>query len=451
MHLHLHILTPYSCLRKFALASACAVVAACGGGGGASQNGQTVTPVDTTLTIGVIDASTKAVITHTPFTLSYGDDAIAALTPNSVTQSSFTTSRLHTLRSELTPTSSTPVNLSMTLVGSGFLPSSKHVTVRQAGASTFLFEVISTAVDTQGRLTSNPIGVTGIKTNLPVAAGVVAPGPSPVSKTIDQQSYAGLAGPNTPSAAASLIMPVGTVLGTRGSSGFTATANSSLDLFMNTFSPYATESLSQFPSGMVGARIRNDSGVVQTVARIRIDAAVTIMAIGALLDHAGDFSLPLELAIDAPRSARDDADGEFSALGQTAQVYRFDASTGVWEPVAIASVTDLARGPDSVSLSFAASKTGTYAIFKRPAVCGLDLTMVRSATDRRALNVTVLTRGFLDGDIGLTGTSYRNPELPADAGAVYVTLPSGVKVGEVVLAKNSPTGTCPRQASVAIN
>jgi hypothetical protein len=444
-----HLSDITSALSLLGAASVSLVLSACGGGGSGQES--QATPTATTLTVGVIDASTKAVITTTPFTLSYGDDAIAALTPASITQASFTSSRSHTLRSELSATDSSPVNLSMTLTGNGFLPSSKHVAVRQSGNTTFLFEVISTAVDAQGRLTSNPIGVTGIKANLPVTAGVIAPGPLPIRNTIAPHVYAGLAGPNTPTAAASLVMPVGTVFGTRGTTLFTPTANSTIDLFINTFSPYATESLSQFPSSMVGARVRNESGVVQTVARIRIDAALTIAAIGTLQDHAGDFSQVLDVTIDVPRTARDDAAGEFTALGQTAQVYRFDAGTGVWEPAAIANVTDLARGPDSVALSFGASRTGTYAIFKRPAVCGLDLTMVRSATDRRALNVTVLTRGFLDGDVGLTGTAYRNTELPADAGAVYVTLPSGIKVGEVVLAQNPPTGSCPRQATVTIN
>jgi hypothetical protein len=435
---------------KLTVASLAVTLVACGGGG-SSQSGQSTAPVVTTLTVGVIDAQTKASITQVPFTLAYGDDALAALTTQSVTSSSFTNSRIHTLRSDLTPSDSAPVSLSLTLTASGYLPLTKRITLRQTGNTTFLLEAISTAVDAQGRLTSNPIGVNGIKSAMPITAGVVSPGPAAAVKSVDQQLYAGLAGPNTPSTGLSLIMPVGTMLGTLRGGIFTPTANNTMDLILNTFSPYATESLSQFPTSMVGAKVRSTNGIVQNFERVRVDAAVTIVALSALNDHGGDFSLPLEVTIDTPRVAFDDAQREFTELGQTAQVFRFDASTGIWEPATLASVSDLNRGPDTVALHFTASKTGTYAILKRPAACGLELTLLRAASDKRALNVTVLTRGFLDGDEGLTGTFYFNPELPENAGAAYVTLPSGIKVGEAVLPKLSDSESCPRRASVIIN
>ncbi len=445
-----HDLPALRCYRNLFTAALASGLIACGGGS-SSQSGQNTTPIVSTVTIGVIDTKTKAHITQIPFRAVYGADAVAALPTESLLVSSFLNTQTLTLRPELVPSDSAPVSLSITLTASGYLPMTKQITLRQTGSSTFLFEAISTAVDAQGRLTSNPIGVTGIKSTVPIAAGVIAPGPTATVNSVDLQLYPGLAGPNTPSSAVSISMPVGTMLGTLGSSNFTPTANSSMDLIVNTISPYATESLAQFPTSMARAKVRTATGGIQYFKRIRVDAAVTMLTISALNDHSGDFSLPLDITIDSPRVAFDDAQREFTALGQTAQVYRYDANTGIWEPIAIAVVTDLNKGPDTVALQFSASKTGTYAILKQPKACGLELSMVRAASDKRALNVTVLTRGFLDGNEGIIGTSYFNPELPEDAGAVYVTLPSGVKVGEVVLPKLADSEACPRRASVNIN
>jgi hypothetical protein len=443
-------------------------LSACGGGGGSESGSSTSTapsttssntsstasvqaaPETNTLVISVIDSKSKAPVAATPIFLSFGADAATVLAaPPQATSTVAQTTRFD-LKGDLTPSNSNPVRLSFTVSGTGFLSTAKDITIRGSGVTTVQVEVVSTETNAQGQLISNPAGATGTKTSLVTNSGVLSPGPSAMTANIDLQPFAGLAGPSTPNARVSLVVPVGVKLGTQSANSFASTANTAIDLFINSYSPYATESLSLFPSSMVGARYRDSSGLIQVIPRIRVDAAVNITAVGALGDHNGDFSDPVEVQIDMPVRSKDNANGLFTTLGETADVYWFEAATGLWIPTTTATLVDLARGKDTVAMQFSIKKTGTYAIFKRPVACGLNLTLARATGDTRALNVTVLTRGFLDGNIGITGTNYFNTELPEDAGAIYVTLPSGVKVAEYVLAAKSSTETCPRQATITV-
>lgn len=462
-----------SCLQPFAIIASLTTLSACGGGGSGTESSAVpstslsttapsttpsatpaavqATPEVNALVVSFIDSKSKAPITSNPFSVNFGSDAVNALASLPPTQSMFFETSRFNLKSDLKPSNSQPVRISFTVTGAGFLSSAKDITIRSSGTTTVQVEVVSTATDAQGQLTSNPVGATGAKTSLATQSGVVSPGPNPITSSVNLVQFAGLAGPSTPSARVNVTVPVGAKVGTQTAGTFLPTANTSLDLFVNSYSPFATESLSLFPSSMVGARFRDSNGAIQILPRIRIDAAVSISAIGSLNDHEGHFSDPVEVLIDVPIRARDNSNGLFTALGQTADVYWFEPSTGLWILSSSASVTDLARGKDTVAMKFSVQKTGIYAIFKRPAACGLNVTLTRPAQDTRALNITVLTRGFLDGNVGITGTNYLNNELPEDAGAVYVTLPNGTKVGEAVLAAKGATESCPRQATVAIN
>ncbi len=439
-----------NCLRLLTGTLVC-VLAGCGGGGD-SPGVAAITPAQTSILLRVVDSKQLTLVADRAVTIDFSGTGASKLVDSNgkAVSTIVTTTGLVTLSlaNGVTPSAASPVEFSAVVRASRILPAARLTSVDSTANRTIEVNVISIDTDENGGLNNVQPGVTGT-----VAIGTSTNGNikdsngNALTSRVAGASFAGLAGLGTPTPSASVTIAPDVVVGHLVGAALQPAANGAITLVAVAQSPQATESLSSFPTGMTNVKLKDANGTVKTAATIRVDGYTNVVlsdAAGAAVDK---FSKPISYSLEIPSTERDDS-GKLPQVDTNVNVYRYDSVVGVWQVAAIGTVTALDTTRAMATVEFASDVPGIFAVIRQPAACGTTVKINRTAGDVRALNVTVLTLGFIAGDVNVTAGSFSTKSTPDAAGAVFVTLPGGLNVvGEAVIAK---TGSCPRVIDVPI-